>query len=321
MDRDPVDNVRLTSWLAEHARPGAAVGYVTPDQPSWLVPGGGQVTPCTDPLSLGWQRLVGDGLLVIADPPRDAADLVRALLDGARPRRDGAVFAHDTVSAVATTCTDGDTPATLLARLYDSLVTGATVTDPPGMRRVAVGVVGDMAPDGTLTVVPVQVPIDAHTDLYQPDAATRARDVAAWLDAVRGGPSQCVAVVDIDRLALVNHRFGIVVGDQMVAATAMAVARTVPAAASIRRTGGEEWLVAWDGDDVMRARAALEEVGAAVAASGAMRTAGVTAGSGTVTAGLTIRRAGMDAHTAIEAVLDACAAGARAGGGRVVEAL
>lgn len=317
MDRDRAGDVPLIAWLAQHARPGAAVGYATLDQSSWPVPG------CRNGLALGPELPVDDGLLVVADPPRAPADLVRALLDGAGPRRDGSRFPHALVSAVATTWTGGDTPEAVLDRLHDTLLTGATVTDPPGLRRVAVGAVGDVGADGALTVTHVQVPIDLLNGIgsYEQGAAALVRDRAAWLEAVRRGPSQCVAVVDIDRLVMVDGRYGFMVGDEMIVATAVALARTAPPSASIRRTGGDEWLIAWDGDDAVQARAALEAISSAVASTEIARELGAPVGSGTVTAGLTIRHAGTDARTAIETVLDANAAGTCAGGARIVDDL
>jgi diguanylate cyclase (GGDEF)-like protein len=90
--------------------------------------------------------------------------------------------------------------------------------------------------------------VDSHTGLAD------RREAREWLDGrlreadLHGDPLS-IALVDIDRMRSVNAVFGVEVGDAMICRVADLLRSATGANDLAARVGGDEFLLAWVGDD------------------------------------------------------------------------
>ncbi len=143
------------------------------------------------------------------------------------------------------------------------------------------------------------------------DPLTGLANHACFHEALRGlEPDDVVAVAmfDVDDFKLVNDTRGHLFGDELLAATARAVASCLPAEAALYRVGGDEFAAMMPPRPV----AVLEsQVAVLVAAAG-----GVLGPHGAgLSAGIAVRRAGEDPIDALRRADEALYEAKRAGGG------
>jgi len=107
---------------------------------------------------------------------------------------------------------------------------------------------------------------DALTGLANRRTATEQahRDIDV---ARRGGRPLAIALLDLDEFKAANDRHGHAVGDALLCATAEACRRTVRAADTVARWGGEEIVIVMPDTDPAGAAALMERLRDAVAAS------------------------------------------------------
>jgi diguanylate cyclase (GGDEF)-like protein len=95
----------------------------------------------------------------------------------------------------------------------------------------------------------------------------RARLEEAYARAERERQPLAVAIIDLDRFKSVNDRFGHLVGDEVLLATARAIGKVVRRGETAARVGGEEFALLLPGSDSASAEIAAERVRRAIAAT------------------------------------------------------
>ncbi len=85
-----------------------------------------------------------------------------------------------------------------------------------------------------------------------------------WLRLQRSGEGFAIAALDLDHFKRVNDRFGHLVGDEVLAQTAVRLQQAVRGSDVLARTGGEEFVVLMPGLDDTSAQAAGERLRAAI---------------------------------------------------------
>jgi diguanylate cyclase (GGDEF)-like protein len=101
--------------------------------------------------------------------------------------------------------------------------------------------------------------VDSHTGLAD------HREAREWLDgrlreAELCGDPLSIALVDIDRMRSVNGVFGVAVGDAMICRVADLLRSATGANDLAARVGGDEFLLAWVGDDADEAAAEVDDL-------------------------------------------------------------
>jgi diguanylate cyclase (GGDEF)-like protein len=131
-------------------------------------------------------------------------------------------------------------------------------------------------------------------------------------------PPFCVAMVDVDHLALVNERFGMAIGDEVLLEVADRLSATIDETDVVVRYGGDEFLLVLAASDLERS-ARLAELAAKTVAKTALWT---TAPSVTVTVsiGVAEQRAGENRDALIARAEEALSQAKKVGGGGVVRA-
>ena len=131
-------------------------------------------------------------------------------------------------------------------------------------------------------------------------------------------PPFCVAMVDIDHLGLVNERFGMAIGDEVLLEVADRLAATIDETDVVVRYGGGEFLLVLSASDLGRGARLAEQAVKTVAKTALWTTApSVTV---TVSVGVAEQRAGEKRDALIARAQEAVGQAKKAGGGCVVSA-
>ena len=101
--------------------------------------------------------------------------------------------------------------------------------------------------------------MDDHTGLAD------HRDALGWLDsraraADLRGEFLSIALIDVDRMQSVNGVFGVEIGDAMICRVGDLLRNAAGANDLAARIGGDEFLLAWVGDDVDEAAAEADDL-------------------------------------------------------------
>jgi diguanylate cyclase (GGDEF)-like protein len=76
----------------------------------------------------------------------------------------------------------------------------------------------------------------------------------------RYGGESCVSIIDLGNLKMINDHFGHTTGDEVLKATANAIAKTIRSIDTVGRYGGDEFIVLFPSTSLEKARIALERV-------------------------------------------------------------
>jgi diguanylate cyclase len=119
------------------------------------------------------------------------------------------------------------------------------------------------------TMASPHVDVARLSQLSQIDRLTRARNrlgIDRFLgDGVATDGSLCVALVDIDHLGLVNDRFGLALGDEVLRGVADRLFAVLDPDDVLVRHGDDEFLVILPASDLERCASALERARATIA--------------------------------------------------------
>jgi diguanylate cyclase (GGDEF)-like protein len=172
------------------------------------------------------------------------------------------------------------------------------------------------------TMAAPHVDVARLSQLSQIDRLTRARNrlgIDRFLgEGARSDGSLCVAMIDVDHLGLVNDRFGLALGDEVLRGVADRLFAALDPSDVLIRHGGEEFLVVFAASDVERCAQALEQARATIARAPLWSTPpSVTV---TVSVGLASRRAGEPREQLVKRAELALGEAKKAGGNSLVRA-
>ena len=190
----------------------------------------------------------------------------------------------------------------LLGALADEAISHGILAIPPRVPFLGVGFL-------VLTVVLAVIVSDEDRRLFAratTDTLTNLANRAAFLErarlevlrAERTGRSLAVALLDLDHFKAVNDRFGHPAGDRVLAAAALAIARTIRGIDQAGRWGGEEFVVLLVEADESTAGAAVERIREAIATSAPAKVPAKV----TVSAGIAVHH-GVFERTTIEGLV------------------